>query len=123
MSGDGLVHEAINSLLSRSDFVFLSSVQLGVLPGGSSNALVFNLNQEANLKFGIKSSAFQILRNKSKKIGLLKMHLDQTQVYSFLSVSCGVIAEIDLKSEFMRSLGEIRYDLYALWVLLKNPKF
>lgn len=36
------------------------------------------------------------------------------QVYSFLSISYGIIADIDLQSEGLRWLGSTRFDLYGL---------
>ena len=54
----------------------------------------------------------------------MKLRIDaEKEVFAFLSLSCGVLAEIDIKSEFMRALGEIRYDLYGIWVMIKNTKF
>ena len=44
MSGDGLVHEAINSLMKRKDFYLCENLLIGVLPGGTSSALVVNIN-------------------------------------------------------------------------------
>jgi hypothetical protein len=65
-----------------------------------------------------------VLRNRAGKIGLVKLRIDGgKEVFAFLSLSCGVLAEIDIKSEFMRALGEIRYDLYAIWVMIKNTNF
>ena len=39
-------------------------------------------------------------------------------VYSFLSLSWGYIADLDIGSEKLRFLGGIRFEVYGAWRLL-----
>ncbi|MED6238800.1 Sphingosine kinase 1, partial [Ataeniobius toweri] len=44
MSGDGLLHEVINGLLERPDWEDAICTPLGILPGGSGNALAASVH-------------------------------------------------------------------------------
>uniref|UniRef100_A0A3Q0RFM5 sphingosine kinase n=1 Tax=Amphilophus citrinellus TaxID=61819 RepID=A0A3Q0RFM5_AMPCI len=44
MSGDGLLYEVINGLLERSDWEEAIRIPLGILPGGSGNALAASIH-------------------------------------------------------------------------------
>ena len=39
ISGDGLVHEVVNGLAQRSDWDDICDIPMGIVPGGSGNAL------------------------------------------------------------------------------------
>lgn len=40
------------------------------------------------------------------------------KVYSFLSLSCSYIADVDLNSESLRCMGEARFDLWGVYRVL-----
>jgi sphingosine kinase len=44
VSGDGLIHEVVNGLYRRKDWMqIMSTLTLGFIPGGSANGLVANI--------------------------------------------------------------------------------
>ena len=45
---------------------------------------------------------------------------DPTPKYSHLAVSLGLIADVDLESEFIRFIGDLRYHLWGLWRWIKT---
>ena len=44
-------------------------------------------------------------------------------IYSCLSITWSIIADIDIKSEFMRKIGVLRLDLYAAWCVLTKRRY
>ena len=45
------------------------------------------------------------------------------EIYSFLAISWGFISDLDIKTEWMRSLGSFRFDLGAVWNIIRKPKY
>lgn len=44
ISGDGLIFEVVNGLMSREDWSEAIKIPLGIIPGGSGNGLAFSIN-------------------------------------------------------------------------------
>jgi sphingosine kinase len=113
VSGDGLPHEVFNGFGTRSDArTALKEVAVAQIPGGSGNAMAWNC-------FGTDSASLVAL-------GIIKgirMPLDLTSItqadpasaggvkrtLSFCSQSVGMVAEVDLGTENMRALGDLRF--------------
>lgn len=125
VSGDGLLHEIINGLMSRSDFDRLKEkIAVGGIPGGTGNGLIKTLLTEINEDYGIKEAAWLVLRGQTSKIDLteLRMEYHPEPVYSFLSFAWSTIADVDLNSEPLRWIGPLRFELwgtYRVFNLLK----
>lgn len=69
VSGDGVIHEVINGLLQRGDArEAMKSVSLGVIPGGTGNALVISLLGEKR-GFDPYFTALQVIKGKSRGKG------------------------------------------------------
>jgi sphingosine kinase len=115
VSGDGLPHEVFNGLGARSDArVALERVAVAQIPGGSGNAMAWNC-------FGTDSPSLVALGI----IKGLRMPLDLTSItqldsaapdgvkrtLSFCSQAVGMIAEVDLGTEHMRALGDLRFTI------------
>ena len=61
VSGDGLIHEVINGLMKRSDWSTAIRTPIGVVPGGSGNALAAAI---AYASFGsVRVSLFNFYNN------------------------------------------------------------
>jgi sphingosine kinase len=55
VSGDGLIHEVVNGLFERSDWrEAFARIQLGVIPGGTGNALSRTLIHEQVLNIATR---------------------------------------------------------------------
>jgi sphingosine kinase len=48
-----------------------------------------------------------------------EIDLDSKKIYSFLSVGWGLLADIDVESEFLRTLGESRFTIWSFYRLIK----
>ena len=74
ISGDGIIHEIVNGIMSRPDKdKFLKSITLGFIPAGTSNALVTSILEETNEINGVLTSAFKICKGKSRKMDLVEL--------------------------------------------------
>lgn len=75
MSGDGLLHEVVNSLFSNPEREALlkAGLTIGVIPGGTSNGLFKALVAEANEKATVEIAAYIIARGR-------RMQMDLTEI-------------------------------------------
>ena len=119
ISGDGLIHEVINGLMERKDKSSIPTV--GFLQRGTSDAMVKTILEEANEGFSIENALFCVGKGGSKKIDLIQMYRPSTKetFYSFLDITWGIVADIDLESEVLRFLGELRLQIWALLRAIK----
>ncbi|XP_047426917.1 sphingosine kinase 1 [Mugil cephalus] len=115
MSGDGLLFEVINGLMEREDWQEAIQTPLGILPGGSGNALAASVhhytqsppawNEELLLSCG-----FILCKGLVGSLDLVSVHLASTQrLFSFLSLAWGFVADVDTESEKYRHVGAIRF--------------
>nr|XP_057906026.1 sphingosine kinase 1-like [Doryrhamphus excisus] len=115
MSGDGLLFEVINGLMERDDWQEAIQTPLGILPGGSGNALAASVhhysqsppawNEELLLSCG-----FMLCKGLVGSLDLVSIHLASTQrLFSFLSLAWGFVADVDIESEKYRHVGAIRF--------------
>jgi len=123
ISGDGLIHEFLNGMLSRQDG---KKVKLAPVPAGSGNAVATSLahtypgpNVLSKVLFAIvkqikdlerKMSIFETLINDQKRFGTM--------------VCSGIIADTDINSETLRALGgPIRTTVYGSAYILRKKKY
>ncbi|XP_056143636.1 sphingosine kinase 1-like [Lampris incognitus] len=115
MSGDGLLFEVINGLMEREDWEKAIQTPLGILPGGSGNALAASIhhytqsppawNEELLLSCG-----FILCKGLVGSLDLVSVHLASKQrLFSFLSLAWGFVADVDIESEKYRHVGAIRF--------------
>ncbi|CAJ1075978.1 sphingosine kinase 1-like [Xyrichtys novacula] len=115
MSGDGLLFEVINGLMEREDWQEAIQTPLGILPGGSGNALAASVhhysqsppawNEELLLSCG-----FMLCKGLVGSMDLVSVHLASRQrLFSFLSLAWGFVADVDIESEKYRHVGAIRF--------------
>ncbi|KAM9843275.1 sphingosine kinase 1 [Aulostomus maculatus] len=115
MAGDGLLFEVINGLMEREDWQEAIQTPLGILPGGSGNALAASVhhysqsppawNEELLLSCG-----FMLCKGLVGSLDLVSIHLASRQrVFSFLSLAWGFVADVDIESEKYRHVGAIRF--------------
>uniref|UniRef100_A0A3B5MWL4 sphingosine kinase n=1 Tax=Xiphophorus couchianus TaxID=32473 RepID=A0A3B5MWL4_9TELE len=115
MSGDGLLFEVINGMMEREDWQQAIQTPLGMLPGGSGNALAASIhhysqsppawNEELLLSCG-----FMLCKGLVGSLDLVSVHLASSQrLFSFLSLAWGFVADVDIESEKYRHVGAIRF--------------
>jgi sphingosine kinase len=109
VSGDGLLHEVVNGLMERPDWRSAIRTPVGVIAAGSGNGLAKSLNALEPL-----TAAFNVARGMTRSCDLLSVRQASAHRYCFLSVSWGLISEIDLRSETYRWMGPMRLTVAAV---------
>ncbi|XP_062388017.1 sphingosine kinase 1-like [Sardina pilchardus] len=120
LSGDGLLFEVVNGLMEREDWEVAVQTPLGILPGGSGNALAASVNHYsgAPMLFGeelLVSCGFLLCKGLLSPLDLVSVHLASGQrLFSFLSLAWGFVADVDIESERYRQAGALRFLLGTL---------
>ncbi|XP_047430971.1 sphingosine kinase 1-like [Mugil cephalus] len=120
MSGDGLLYEVINGLLERSDWEEAIRTPLGILPGGSGNALAASVHHYSGAsplssEELLVSCGFLLCKGLVSRMDLVSIHLSSSpRLFSFLSLAWGFVADVDIESEKYRHVGAARFTVGTL---------
>ncbi|XP_068217955.1 sphingosine kinase 1-like [Palaemon carinicauda] len=117
VSGDGLLYEIYNGLLSRPDWDKAIEYPVGVIPGGSGNGLARSLAHyldEPYLANPVLVSTLNLAYGYTSPMDLVLVHTPDAKRLSFLSIGLGLLSDIDIESERLRSFGESRFTLWAI---------
>ncbi|KAE8300704.1 Sphingosine kinase 1 [Larimichthys crocea] len=120
MSGDGLLFEVINGLLERPDWEEAIQIPLGILPGGSGNALAASIHHysgapQVSSEELLVSCGFLMCKGLVSPMDLVCIHLSSCpRVFSFLSLAWGFVADVDIESEKYRHVGSARFTVCTL---------
>lgn len=87
MSGDGLLHEVVNGLLSRPDFAsIVDAISVGHIPGGSGNGLASAVNAASEEALGVTGAAYLVIKGWTRKLDVYCMTQDgEKPRFGFLS--------------------------------------
>lgn len=126
-SGDGLLFEVINGMMERTDWRVLSrNLPVGIVPCGSGNGLAKSIAHLYNEPFEPKpiiNATLTCVSGQSAPLDVVRVELkaqgNLTEMYSFLSVGWGIIADIDIESEKLRSIGAPRFTLWSIHRLVR----
>ena len=114
VGGDGTIHEAIDCLMSREDWQTAIAKPIGIIPAGTGNGLSKTLLENSGEPYDPVSAAFLIAKGKKQPYDIIVSEQNGHRCYSFLSLSWGLVSDVDIESEKLRFLGSLRFDLYAL---------
>uniref|UniRef100_A0A8C6UU01 sphingosine kinase n=1 Tax=Neogobius melanostomus TaxID=47308 RepID=A0A8C6UU01_9GOBI len=115
MSGDGLLFEVINGLMEREDWEQAIQTPIGILPGGSGNALAASVHHYSQAPPAwneelLLSCGFMLCKGLVGAMDLVSVHLpSRKRLFSFLSIAWGFVADVDIESEKYRHVGGIRF--------------
>ena len=119
-SGDGLPHEVFNGLGRRTDArAALRQIAVAQLPCGTGNALSLNLNGTSSPSL----AALCIIKGAKMPMDLVSVTQGSKRTLSFLSQAVGVIAEVDLGTEHLRWMGDIRMTYGFLKTILQKSLY
>lgn len=118
VGGDGTVYEVINGLMNRPDWKTAIQTPIGVIPAGTSNGLCKTLLQEAGEPYDSINATIAIAKGKIQPVDLIHIKQGDRQYFGVLSVSWGLIADVDIESDKLRFLGSLKTDTYALFKIL-----
>jgi len=125
VSGDGLVHEVYNGLMSRPDWRSALEFSVGVIPAGSGNALTHSLlhwqGEKPEADVGLMSMALSIARGNLAPMDLFVIRGPANDMrIGFLSLGWGLITDVDVDSEGLRWMGSVRFTIYGLLKVAKR---
>ncbi|KAL5107996.1 Sphingosine kinase 2 [Taenia crassiceps] len=145
VGGDGLLFEIVNGLYSRGDLKAIPLI--GCIPAGSGNAVPSTLCYRSGLStlreflrtccilLALPRSPDGVAYRPPKTSFLLwpymQMHrpmIVEADVWSepkmcSVSITWGIVSEVDLRSEFIRLLGSIRFVLMFMYLLMRLKKY
>ncbi|CAH3174960.1 unnamed protein product [Porites evermanni] len=117
-SGDGLVYEVINGLMKRSDWEVAIKIPLGVIPTGSGNALCLSALHAIGEPFDLISAILGVIRGNLLDLDICSVVTPTEKLFAFLSVTWGMVSDVDIESEKYRYLGETRFLVGAIIKIL-----
>ena len=112
IGGDGSFHEVVNGLLQRTDG---QSLPVGLLPGGSGNSVSLDLGT-----WSVAEAARRVGRGDVCYIDANVVALGGEKVVSVNELSWGLVGNVGVEAEAFRCLGPSRYDVIAVWGVLKG---
>lgn len=123
VGGDGMLFEIINGLSTRSkgdgEHV-LRSMPVAPIPGGTGNGLAKSLLFESSEEYSVENSTFMALKGTNEVMDLSLVETRSQTYRSFLLLGWGLISDIDLLSESLRCLGEMRLYLAAAYFIIRK---
>jgi len=123
VSGDGLLYEVVNGLMSRPDWLeAVQRITIGTIAGGSGNGMAASLcyvSREAN---ELVNQAFLIVKGHIRRLDLVSCQREQQPIlFSVLSLGWAIISDVDFASEKYRCCGNFRFTFAGL-LSIANPK-
>jgi diacylglycerol kinase family enzyme len=144
IGGDGTYSEVINGLLGREKDGkhLLEAIAVVPLPTGSGNALNRSILFTNKENSSLINAVFNMIRGKPfpkdlSKITFYEKGKDQESsfslkgndnkkrktAYSFLMLSYGIVADLDINSEHLHFLGELRFYVYGIYYALCGRRY
>lgn len=118
--GDGTVFSVVQHVINKN-------IPIIHFPSGTGNGLINSLLKIKNMRVDddinntYKYLKDAYLKGDEVKIDTMKINMLNSgkQYHSFLFISCGIFANMDIKSEWLRRLGSIRFTIGAVIELLQ----
>ena len=89
VSGDGLLHEVVNGIMSRSDWMeVVNKISIAPLPGGSANGLSKSITHLSGEKYTIINATYLVLKGWTRRMDLMSLIQENEKPrFGFLSFS------------------------------------
>ena len=116
ISGDGLLYEVINGLMTRTDWAeAVRHVTLGIIAGGSGNGLAKSITGVSHEPNSLVAQAFVVVKGYRRRLDLgTLIQAGHKPVFSFVSLAWAIISDIDFLSEKWRWMGDVRFNIAAV---------
>ncbi|WCJ26945.1 sphingosine kinase 1 [Euphorbia peplus] len=114
VSGDGVLVEVVNGLLTRDDWRDAIKIPLGLVPAGTGNGMAKSLLDSVGEPCKASNAVLTIIRGHKRSLDIATILQGETRFFSVLMLSWGLVADIDIESEKYRWMGSARLDFYAL---------
>ncbi|KAF9942282.1 hypothetical protein BGZ75_004679 [Mortierella antarctica] len=119
VSGDGVLHEVINGLLSRPDWDRARRLPIGLVPAGSGNAIATSLGTRNTFV-----ATLAAIRGRTAKLDIFSAsQRDRPRIYSMLLFSWGMMADADIESDKYRWLGGLRFEIAGFIRMIRLRRY
>lgn len=118
IGGDGTIFEIINHMKK-----YKINVPLAEIPAGTGNGYFKSITHNLNLEPSLKNASMIINNYNIKNVNMMEISNDNYMKYSRLSISWGIISNIDINTEWMRFLGSLRFDIGGVYNVLTLPSY
>ncbi|KAJ6610464.1 ATP-NAD kinase-like domain-containing protein [Mycena sp. CBHHK59/15] len=122
VSGDGIVNELINGLASREDALSALRMPIAPIPAGSGNALSVNIMGPVKV-LDVAYGCLNAIKGQPIPLDICSVTQGDRRGYSFLSQAFGLMADLDMGTEWIRWVGGIRFALGYLYGILTGCKY
>lgn len=117
IGGDGLIHEVVQGLNIQNRF----DIPIYIIPTGSGNGLAKSLHiNSIDDSIRCLTNLKQAQAPNTTKVDLFQVSYGKYKRYSFLSQTWAMISDIDIGTEWLRCIGELRFFWGILKFLFKN---
>lgn len=108
LGGDGSLFEILQGIKDINDF------NIYLIPVGSGNGIYTSLNKPQ----------FKFCKiNPDNNLKLSNFEINDKKGIFALGISIGIISDVDLNTEWLRFIGNTRYDLGGLYYILNTPSY
>lgn len=122
VGGDGIYYEVLNGIMQRQDWKeVLERLPIGIIPCGSGNGLAKSVSFSNNEPYEPKpilSAALTAVRGKTAPMDLVRVETRSEIMFSFLSIGWGLLSDIDIESERLRTIGHQRFTVWSVHRLI-----
>ena len=112
IGGDGTLHEILNGMLSRND---KKKIPIGIIPGGSGNSYMHDLNLTDPIK-----AAKAIIKGDIKSLDTAMINVNHITKYANNMIGWGLVTDVGVMAENFRWLGTNRYTILSVLEVLKH---
>ncbi|MFT5299576.1 MAG: YegS/Rv2252/BmrU family lipid kinase [Mariniblastus sp.] len=114
IGGDGTMHEVLNGLLTRDDH---QTIPIGLIPGGSGNSLMVDLELTNPV-----DAAKAIVAGHIRKFDVAEITTEGKTIFSFNILGWGLATDVGIRAEKWRWLGPARYTVVSLLKVLRGTQ-
>ncbi|MEW5299419.1 MAG: hypothetical protein WDW36_002437 [Sanguina aurantia] len=119
VGGDGTIFEGLQGLLGRPDWQQARLLPIAALPAGSGNGLAGSTGL-----WDPVTACFAVTRGRCAPLDIASvLQLPHTRYFIFLSLVFGVMSNLDIGTEHLRWMGEIRFTLGGLKEILSGAMY
>lgn len=124
VSGDGLLVEVVNGLLSRRDASRHVGIPLGIIPAGSGNGMAASVLLRGGERCDVTCAVLAIIRGHVEKLDVGAVNQEGAQPFhSVLSVGWGLASDTDIEADSLRWVGSARFTIQGVVNIAKKRTY